>query len=298
MRRIPDGPSPNRLEKWFVLLCQGCLVLFLLIFLSFLLLLLIMGLPRLDWEFIFGFQSRFPDQSGALSALTGTCELVLLVLLFACPIGIAAAFFIQEYGENSSSLALRRISRFFDLLLTSMEGLPSVVYGFLGLALFVNILSMGRSLLAAALTLASMAVPIIISNSRNALRSVSREKQETALSLGATKWQAFKAGVLPEALPGLVTGTCLAMGRVAGEAAPLLMVGAFSYMTFVPDRLLSPFAALPVDIYNWTVQAGGGEHANGSAAILLLIPILVFFNAISVIWRRYWEKQTAEDNAK
>lgn len=298
MRRNLSGPAPGQLERCFVILCQGCLVLFLLIFVSFVLLLLIMGLPRLDWHFIFGFQSRFPDQSGAFSALVGTFELVLLVLLIACPTGLAAAVFLQEFGENSSSRAIRITSRFFDLLLSSMEGLPSVVYGFLGLVLFVNILSLGRSLLAAGLTLAAMAIPLIISNSRNALQEVSGEKRETALGLGATKWQAFKVSVLPEALPGLVTGTCMAMGRVAGEAAPLLMVGAFSYMTFVPDSLLSPFAALPVDIYNWTVQAGGGEHANGSAAILLLIPFLIFFNATSVIWRRRRERQAAKDSTR
>ncbi len=276
----------GRIEKWFILLGQGCLGIFLLVFTSFFLLLLIMGLPRLDWEFIFGFQSRFPDQSGVLSALTGTAELIVLVILLACPTGVAAAVFLQEYGENAGSRTIREISRFFDLLFSGMEALPSIVYGFLGLAVFVSAMSLGRSLLAAALTLSAIAVPIIISNCRNALRSVSMDTRETSFALGATRWQTIRVSVLPEALPGIVAGTCMALVRVAGEAAPLLAVGALSYMTFGPDSLFSPFAALPVDVYNWTVQAGGGMHANGAAAILLLLPFLLFFNATSVLWRR------------
>ncbi len=292
MKKLTSKNRESRIENWFVLLCQTCLGVFLLVFTSFMLLLLVMGLPHLDWHFIAGYHSRFPDQAGVLSAVAGTCELILLVVIFACPLGILSAIFLHEYGEESSYRPLRITSRLVDALLCGMDAVPSVVYGFLGLALFINGMSLGRSLLAAALTLSAMAVPSIISSCRNALDSVPRETRELSFALGATRWQTLQSHVLPQALPDIISGTCLVLIRVSGEAAPLLVVGALSYMTFIPDSLFSPFAALPVEIYNWTLQAGSGTHSNGAAAILLLLPFLLFFNTLAVIWRRHLGKRS------
>lgn len=233
-----------------------------------------------------------------MSALTGTCELIVLVIMIAAPLGILTAVFLEEYGETSASRFVRRFSRFCDYLFSGMEAVPSVVYGFLGLALFAGWLSMGRTLLAAALTLSALAVPMIVNNCRKALQSVSPDIRENSLALGASRAQSIRTNVLPAAFSGIITGTCMAMVRVSGEAAPLLVMGALGYMTFVPDGLSSPFAALPVEIYNWTVQPGTGMHANGAAAILILMPFLLAFNSIAVFWRRKSEKKIDGDISK
>jgi len=281
----------DRFETWFILICQLCLGMFLLVFTSFFLLLLIMGLPRFNWEFVAGLQSRFPDQSGVLAALSGTFGLVFLVLVMACPLGVLTAVFIQEYGEFSGNRFIRIFSRICDSLFSGMEAVPSVIYGFLGLVLFAEMMNMGRSLLAAALTLSAMAIPIIVGNCRKALQEVPQEIRESAIASGASRVQAVRINVLPFALPEIVSGTCMAMIRVAGEAAPLLVLGAVSYLTFVPDGLFLPFSALPVEIYNWTVHPGSGMHANGASAILLLLPLLLLFNSAAVFVRRKWKRK-------
>ena len=279
----------EKYESWFVLICQFCLGMFLIVFTSFFLLILIMGLPNLDLDFILGMQSRFPDQSGILAALSGTFELVALVLVMACPLGILTAIFIEEYAEGSRSRFIRGFSRICDFLFSGMEAVPSVVYGFLGLVLFSGIMQMGRSLLAAAMTLSAMALPIIVSNCRKALRDVPFGVRESAIASGASRLQAVKLNVLPFALPEIVSGICRAMIRIAGEAAPLMVIGALSYLTFVPDGLFLPFSALPVEIYNWTVQSGSGMQTNGATAILILMPVLLAFNIVIVIVRRKWK---------
>jgi len=285
-------PSRDWKEFWFVAVSQVFLGLFLLIFTSFLLLILVIGIPRIDWDFVLGLQSRFPHQAGMLSAVAGTFELMILVVILALPAGILSAIFLQEFGANSGSRTIRRITRFFDILLSGMESVPSVVYGLLGLAFFAGLMSLGRSLATAALTLAAMAVPPIINSCRRALNSVPRETRDVSFALGASRWQVVSLNILPQAFPEIVAGSCMALARTAGEAAPLLVIGAASHMTFIPDSLLSPFAALPVEIYNWTVQAGAGMPSNSAAAILLLLPFLLGFNIITVLGRRYWRKRS------
>lgn len=285
MNRPKDGSAPGKLERSLVILGQVCLGSFFLLFTSFILLILIMGLPRLDWGFIFGFQSRFPDYSGVVAALTGTLELVLFVSLISFCVGVPAALAIYEFGPCSSSGLYRKACRGFDFLMVAMDSLPSVVFGFIGLVALAGWMFLGRSLLAAILTLAAMAVPRVIIGCRDALETVSSEVRESAVALGSTRWQAISTTVLPEASSKIVSGFCQVMVRISGEAAPLLMLGGLSYMTFLPGHPCSPFAALPVDIYNWTVQASGGTYGNAAAGIILLFPVLLLFNFVAVAWR-------------
>lgn len=247
---------------------------------------LIDGLPRIDWKFLTSFPSRKPAEAGIFSALVGSVYLITLTAVVAVPIGVAAAVYLEEYTDQSS-----RLSRIIEVNVANLAGVPSIIYGLLGLELFVRAMRLERSLLAGALTLALLILPIVIIASREAIRAVPGTIREAAYALGATQWQTTKDHVLPLAFPGILTGIILAVSRAIGETAPLITIGALTYVAFVPDGLLSPFTALPIQIFNWVSRPQAGFHINAAAGIVVLLVITLLLNALAIFLRNRYQKQ-------
>ena len=247
---------------------------------------LVDGLPRIDWEFLTSFPSRKPAEAGIFSALIGSVYLITLTAVVAVPIGVAAAVYLEEYTNQSS-----RLSRIIEVNVANLAGVPSIIYGLLGLELFVRGMRLDRSLLAGALTLALLVLPIVIIASREAIRAVPGTIREAAYALGATQWQMTKDHVLPLAFPGILTGIILAVSRALGETAPLIAIGALTYVAFVPDGLLSPFTALPIQIFNWVSRPQAGFHINAAAGIVVLLVVTLLLNALAIFLRNRYQKQ-------
>jgi phosphate transport system permease protein len=243
------------------------------------------GAGRLSWQFLTSFPSRKPEEAGILSALVGTVCLILLTAVFAFPIGVGAAIYLEEYAGKSW------FSRVVEVNISNLAGVPSIIYGLLGLELFVRAMGFDRSLLSGALTMALLVLPIIIISSREALRTVPRSIREASFALGADRWQTIWHQVLPLALPGILTGSILAFSRAIGEAAPLITIGALTYVAFLPDGLFAPFTALPIQIFNWVSRPQAGFHANAAAAILVLLAVLLLMNALAVFLRQRYQKR-------
>jgi phosphate transport system permease protein len=211
--------------------------------------------------------------------------LILLTAVFAFPIGVGAAIYLEEYAGKSW------FSRVVEVNISNLAGVPSIIYGLLGLELFVRAMGFDRSLLSGALTMALLVLPIIIISSREALRTVPRSIREASFALGADRWQTIWHQVLPLALPGILTGSILAFSRAIGEAAPLITIGALTYVAFLPDGLFAPFTALPIQIFNWVSRPQAGFHANAAAAILVLLAVLLLMNALAVLLRQRYQKR-------
>lgn len=237
------------------------------------------GAGRLSWAFLSGYPSRRAATAGLLPALAGSVWLIVLAAAMTVPIGVGAAIALEEYGGRG------RWARLVEINIANLAGVPSIVYGLLGLGLFVRALRLEHSLLAGAATLALLMLPLVIITSREALRAVPASLREASLALGATKWQTIWHQVLPDALPGLLTGLILAVSRALGETAPLLVIGALTYVPFVPDGPSSPFTALPIQIFAWLSRPGTGFRANAAAAILVLLAVLLTTNGLA-IWLR------------
>jgi len=243
------------------------------------------GAGRLSWQFLTSFPSRKPEEAGILAALVGTVCLILLTAVFAFPIGVGAAIYLEEYAGKSW------FARVVEVNISNLAGVPSIIYGLLGLELFVRAMGFDRSLLSGALTMALLVLPIIIISSREALRTVPRSIREASFALGADRWQTIWHQVLPLALPGILTGSILAFSRAIGEAAPLITIGALTYVAFLPDGLFAPFTALPIQIFNWVSRPQAGFHANAAAAILVLLAVLLLMNALAVFLRQRYQKR-------
>lgn len=243
------------------------------------------ALPRLNWQFLSGFPSRRPEQAGALSAIVGSLCLMALTALFSLPLGIGAAIYLEEYAPKN------RLTRLIELNIANLAGVPSIIYGLLGLQLFVRAARLERSLLAGALTLSILVLPIIVIAAREALKAVPMSIREASYSLGATKWQTVRLQVLPLALAGTLTGSILALSRAIGETAPLITIGALTYVAFLPTGLRSPFTALPIQAFNWISRPQAAFHANAAAAIVILLAMLLLMNAAAVWARNRFQKR-------
>lgn len=233
----------------------------------------------IDIGFLTSFPSRRASQAGILAALVGSILMMILVAVIALPIGVGAAIYLEEYAAKD------RVSRFIELNISNLAGVPSIVYGLLGLQVFVRFFALDRSLLAGALTMALLVLPIVIVASREAIRAVPPSIREGAFAVGATRWQVVRQQVLPLAFPGIMTGTILALSRAIGETAPLIVVGALTYISFLPDSVFSPFTVLPIQIYNWTSRPQEEFQNLAAAGILVLLVILLTMNAIAVFLR-------------
>jgi phosphate transport system permease protein len=238
------------------------------------------GIGWLDWGFLTEFPSRFPEKAGIKSALWGSVWLIGLTACFSIPVGVAAAIYLEEYARPG------RLSSFIEVNIANLAGVPSIVYGILGLAIFVRTFALGRSVLAGALTMSLLILPVIIIASREAIRAVAPSIRHAAFAVGATKWQTVRDHVLPGALPGVMTGVILALSRAIGETAPMIMIGALAYVAFVPSGPMDSFLPLPIQIFNWASRPQKEFHQLAAACIIVLLVTLLVMNA-SAVYIRY-----------
>lgn len=241
------------------------------------------GLPWLDIQFLTSFASRRPEQAGILVALFGSIWVVGLTALISFPLGVGAALYLEEYAPQN------HFTSFIQLNIANLAGVPSIVYGILGLGLFVEALTLGRSILAGALTLSLLILPVIIIVSQEAIRSVPTTDREGAYALGATRWQVTREVVLPQALPGMLTGTILALSRAIGEAAPLIAIAALVYVPFTPTGPLDRFTVMPIQIFNWVNQPQSEFRGLAAAGILVLLAVLLGMNSIAIFIRNRYQ---------
>lgn len=243
------------------------------------------AIGRLGWDFLTGLPSRKAESAGILPALVGSLYLILLTALFALPLGVGSAIYLEEYGGRS------RFSTVIEVNIANLAGVPSVIYGLLGLGVFVRFMGMGRSILAGALTLALLVMPIIIMATREALRTVPKHYREASLALGATKWQTVRRVVLPVAMPGVLTGAILSLSRAIGETAPLIVVGALTFMPFLPVSPTDEFTALPIQIYNWVSRPQEAFVVNAAAGIVVLLISMLLLNSAAILLRNRLQKR-------
>ena len=242
------------------------------------------GAGRLSWEFIKGIPSRRAAAAGIWPALIGTFYLIGLTAVIAVPVGVAAAIYLEEYGRRS------KLAGFIEVNIANLAGVPSVIYGLLGLEVFVRVFGLGSTVLAGACTLALLVLPIVIMASREALRTVPDSLREGAYALGATRWQTIRQVVLPFSLPGVLTGAILAVARAMGETAPLIVVGAVVFITFSPT-MTSGFTALPIQIFNWVSMPQKAFLENAAAAIVVLMLTLLVLNSVAIVLRNRYQKR-------
>jgi phosphate transport system permease protein len=268
--------------KVFGLVCTFFGIAVLAIFLGNI---LIEGVTRINWQFLTSLPSRIPSKAGILPALVGTLWILSLTALIAIPIGVAAGIYLEEYGKKN------RLTNLLEINITNLAGVPSIIYGLLGLEIFGRILGMGGNLLAGSCTLSLLILPIIIVATREALKAVPKSLREASFAMGATKWQTTWMQVLPAASGGIVTGVILALSRAIGETAPLIVVGALAYVPFVPSSPADEFTVLPIQIFNWISRPQKGFITNSAAAIIILLLITFLMNGIAVYLRNRWQKK-------
>ncbi len=243
------------------------------------------GLGQIDRDFLTSFASRIPERAGIKAALVGSLWMLALTAVIAFPLSVGAAIYLEEYAPKSW------ITTTIQTNIANLAGVPSIVYGILGLALFVRAMGLGRSLLSGALTLSLLILPVIILASQEAIRAVPDSIRQAAYGLGATRWQAVRLQVLPMALPGILTGTILALSRAVGETAPLIMIGALSFVAFTPQGPLDQFTVLPLQIFNWVSRPQEEFRQLAAGAILVLLAMLLAMNGVAIFLRNRYQRR-------
>jgi phosphate transport system permease protein len=259
--------------------CMAAIGVLLLALLMLLYDILVRGLPWLDLDFITGVPSRRPERAGILPAIVGSLQIALVVAITAFPVGIAAAIYLAEYAKVGF------LNRILETNISNLAGVPSIIYGILGLAVFVRILGMGPTVLAGGLTLALLILPVVIIASMEAIKAVPQAQREGAYALGATRWQMVRGAVLPGAAPGIMTGVILAMARAIGEAAPLLLIGAFTFVTFLPNPISGAYTVLPLQVFGWISRPQADFQGIAAAAIIVILGMMLLLNALALIVR-------------
>ncbi len=238
------------------------------------------GFAYLDLEFLANFPHYKAEQAGIKAALFGTIWLIMTTAAISIPIGVASAVYLEEFSKRN------RLHTFIEVNVTNLAGVPSIVYGILGLALFVRGFGLGRSVIAGALTMSLLVLPVIITASREAIRAVPSSIRLAAYAIGASRVQTVWAHVLPAALPGVITGVILALSRAIGETAPLITIGALTYVASVPSGLGDSFTALPIQIFDWASRPQPEWHSLAAAGIIVLLAVLLMMNAVAVFIRQ------------
>lgn len=243
------------------------------------------GIHRINWEFFTNLPSRFPEKSGIFTALAGMVSLLFFTIIIALPIGVLAGVYLEEYGKKS------RLANFIEINISNLAGVPSVIYGILGLQIFVRFCKLGNSILAGALTLSLLIMPIIIVATREAIKAVPNSLREASFGMGATKWQTISRVILPSSLGGIITGIILAISRAIGETAPIIVVGALVYVPFVPEGPLDQYTVLPIQVFNWISRPQEGFITNAAAGIIVLLGFTFILNGFAIYLRNKWYKK-------
>lgn len=249
---------------------------------------LVQGVPWLSMNLLTNYPSRHPEEAGLLSAMVGTLWLMGLTGIFTIPIGIGASIYLEEYADRNRLVSLIEVN------IANLAGVPSIVYGLLGLALFVQWMELGRSVLAGALTMSLLILPIVILASREAIRGVPMTYREAAYALGATRWEVVKGVVIPSALPGILTGIILGMSRAVGETAPVIAISALVYLTFVPNNPLDRFTVLPIQIFNWVSRPQDDFRGLAAGGIIVLLCVLLVMNSVAIYLRNRYQLRSEE----
>ncbi|MHA6481019.1 phosphate ABC transporter permease PstA [Paenibacillus sp. strain BS8-2] len=281
----------RRTDLYLHLVFIGCTSIGILCLTALIVDLLVDGLGAIAPHFFTSYPSRRPAEAGILSALVGTGYMVAIMAPVSLIIGVGAAIYLEEYAPKN------RITRMVQVNISTLAGVPSIVYGMLGLTLFVRaggfeVLAMGRSILAGALTMSLLVLPIIIVSAQEAIRAVPRSRRDASYALGANKWQTVQKAVLPSAIPGILTGVILALSRAIGETAPLIMIGALTFVAFLPDNPMDQFTVMPIQIYNWVSRPQVEFHELAAAGILVLMVLLVLMNLSAVLIRNKYQKKS------
>lgn len=286
MAKTSSGTRRRWPERVFVAVCLFALALPLGTLVYLLVDVAIDSIPRMTADFLGGYPSRRATRAGILPGLVGSAYLILMTGALALPIGIGAAVYLEEYAPKN------RWTWLLEINIANLAGVPSVIYGLLGLGVFVRALSLDRSLFAGACTLALLVMPIVITSSREALRTVPAHYREACYALGSTKWQTVRQVVLPTAMPGIMTGSILSLARAIGETAPLVVVGAVTYVTFLPEVFGESFTALPIQIFDWVRRPQEAFLHNAAAGIVVLLGVMLALNSLAIWLRDRMERAT------
>jgi phosphate transport system permease protein len=237
------------------------------------------GASWLDWQFLTSFDSRFAARAGVKAAIFGSAYMMVFTLVIALPLGVMTAVYLEEYARESW------LKSFIQINIANLAGVPSIIYGLLGLTVFVRFMDLGRSVLAGSMTMALLVLPVIVVATQEALRAVPSSIRDASLALGATRSQTIWHQVLPQAIPGILTGNILAASRAIGETAPLITIGALTFVPFIPENPLDRFTVLPIQIFNWTSKPQAEFHDLAAAAIVVLLGVLLTMNSIAIYMR-------------
>ncbi|MGM0842044.1 MAG: phosphate ABC transporter permease PstA [Bacillota bacterium] len=243
------------------------------------------GIGYLDLQFLQNVGSRFPEKAGIYAAFMGTIWLMFVVVIVSFILAVGTAIYLEEYAKQN------KINKFIKVNISNLAGVPSVVFGLLGLTIFARAFALGQSVLAAGLTMSLLILPVIIVAAQEAIRSVPRELRDASYGMGATKWQTITRVVLPAAIPGILTGSILAFSRAIGETAPLVVIGVPTILLFTPGSILDTFTALPMQIYDWTRRPQEDFHDVAAAGIIILLGLLLIMNSIAVLIRNKFQKR-------
>jgi len=276
----------NRLkDQAFKVWGIACTLLGLVLLLIFLGNIFTDGIQRINWSFLINLPSRSPEKAGIYTALMGSLWVLSLTTIIALPVGIAAAIYLEEYAKKN------KLSSLLEVNISNLAGVPSIIYGLLGLEVFVRIMEMGGSVLAGSFTLALLILPIVIVSTREAIKAVPKSIRDASFAMGASKWQTVSLQVLPASFGGILTGIILALSRAVGETAPLIVIGALAYVPFAPLSPMDQFSVLPIQIFNWITRPQSGFVENAAAAIIILLLITFVMNGIAVYFRNKWQKK-------
>ena len=272
----------DKLFGYFGLACTLFGIIMLLVFLSDI---VMKGWEKVDFDFLTNFSSSRPKKAGIYPALAGTLWILGLTAIIAIPIGIAAGIYFEEYAKKS------KMANFLEINLANLAGVPSIIYGLLGLQIFVRTLNFGSSILAGACTLALLILPIIIVSTREALKAVPDSIRQASYGMGANTWQTIWHQVLPASAGGIITGIILAISRAIGETAPLIVIGAATYITYIPEGPMDKFTVLPMQVYDWIGMPDPEFAKNAAGGIIILLCITFILNGIAVYLRNRWQKK-------
>lgn len=282
MKRMKNRLKLNKIWRTVFLIATSLALLALVLLLYRI---ISQGTGYLNWSFLNNFGSRFPEKAGIKAALVGSFYLMLVIAPVSLFVGVGTAIYLEEYAKKN------KITDFIQMNISNLAGVPSIVFGLLGLTIFVRMLALGKSILAAGFTMSLLILPVIIVAAQEAIRAVPKEQREASYGMGATKWQTITRVVLPSSIPGILTGSILALSRAVGETAPLVVLGIPVILQFLPTGLLSQFTTLPLQIFDWAKRPQEEFQFVAAAGIIVLMIFLVVMNSIAIFIRNKFQKR-------
>lgn len=282
-----DAYLKRRKIRDFLFSCVALLLLFfsLCTLLALLIDMAATGAPRISLDFLSNFPSRFPQKAGILSAWVGTLCVMMVTALCAIPLGVAAGVYLEEYAPKNT------MTSFIELNIVNLAGIPSITFGLMALGLFVYRFGLGQSILTAGLTLGLLVLPIVIVATREALRTIPGHIREAAFAVGASKWQVVRHHLLPYSTGGILTGVIISLSRAIGETAPLITIGALTFIAFLPSGPMDPFTVMPIQMFNWISRPQAEFHINAAATGLILLGMTLAMNAVAIYIRHRFRKR-------